>query len=121
MRVEIESREVAVTSQQRQRFERQLTYSLSRFDRLIQRVMVSIERLRGPTGGLDHRCRIQAKLTGRLTIVADVRDVSLEHVLHRASARVARRLREKLNSQAEKYKAHPVPPGSPEVIWISEF
>ncbi len=120
MRVELRSRDIEIDEQLRQGIERRLTNSLSRFNRLIQRVVVRIERIRGLAIGLNYRCHIHAKLTGRMSIVVDVRDVSLEHVLSRASARVTRRLREKSSSRTENENGRHVTPLTPEVIWISE-
>jgi ribosome-associated translation inhibitor RaiA len=96
MRIEIRSLNERIDQSKREYIERRLRFALSRFGGRIRRVMVRLEDMNGPRGGLDKRCHIEVRMSGRSVLVVDVRDVELEPAISRAAARIARRVRDEL-------------------------
>lgn len=72
--------------------------ALSRFDRRIQSISVSIEDVNGPRGGIDKRCRIDVRLQrkGRIVVTATAENA------HAAIAKAAMRVRAVLVRSLER-------------------
>lgn len=104
MQIEIRSLNDSVEHPQRAYVERRLLFALGRFGSRIRRVLVRLEDLNGPRGGLDKRCHIEARLAGRGMLVVDVRDVELEPAVSRAASRIARRVRDELTTRRSQRK-----------------
>jgi hypothetical protein len=96
MRIDIRSLNDRVDDASRAFIERRLLFALGRFGSRIQRVMVRLEDLNGPRGGLDKRCHIEVRMPGRGVLVVDVRDLELGPAVSRAAERIARRVRDEL-------------------------
>lgn len=99
MQIEIRTRNQDIGDSQRDFIERRLFFTLGRFGHRIRRVIVRLEDMNKPPGGLDKRCHIEVRMPGRSALVVDVRDIDLEPALSRAAERIARRVRERLNTR----------------------
>jgi ribosome-associated translation inhibitor RaiA len=104
MQIEIRSLNEKISPAQRAYIERRLFYALGRFGSRVRRVMVRLEDLNGPRGGLDKRCHIEARLSRRGLLVVDVRDAELEPAVSRAAERMSRRLRDELTMRRDQRK-----------------
>jgi len=120
MQVEFRTKDTRIESGRRAQIERRLSFVLSRFGGLIRRVVVRIEEMDGPLGGLNKRCHIQAHLTGRHTIVAEVRDVDLDPAIIRAASRLTRRLRDRLSDIRPRRGMDNQGVVTPGVTWVSD-
>jgi len=98
MKIEIRNLNERIDQSQREYIERRLLFALGRFGSRIRRVMVRVEDMNGPRGGLDKRCHIEVRVPGRGVLVVDVRDVELEPAVSRAAERIARRVRDELTT-----------------------
>jgi hypothetical protein len=114
MQIEIRSRNERMDRSRRAQVERRLLYSLGRFGDRVRRVLVRLEDLNGPRGGLDKRCHIEARLSDRGVLVVDVRDVELEPAVGRAADRIARRVREELATRRDSQRRRRVTFGAAE-------
>jgi hypothetical protein len=99
MKIEIRNLNERVDESRRDYIERRLLFALGRFGGRIRRVMVRLEDMNGPRGGLDKRCHIEVRMPGRVVLVVDVRDVELEPAVSRAAERIARRVRDELTTR----------------------
>jgi putative sigma-54 modulation protein len=99
MKIEIRNLNDRIDQSQREYIERRLSFALGRFGGRIRRVMVRLEDMNGPRGGLDKRCHIEVRVPGRAVLVVDVRDVELEPAVSRAAERIARRVRDELTTR----------------------
>lgn len=71
-----------------------LERSLQRMRHGIRRVVLRVDDLNGPKGGVDRACRIEAELVHGGTVRAQARAEHLLAALDRAMQRVVRQLRE---------------------------
>lgn len=99
MQIEIRNLNERIDRSQRDFIERRLLFALGRFGSRIRRVMVRLEDMNGPRGGLDKRCHIEVRMPGRSVMVVDVRDAELEPAVSRAAERIARRVRDELTTR----------------------
>lgn len=104
MQIEIRALNESLRPSQRTLVERRLSYALSRFGNKVRRVLVRLEDMNGPRGGLDKRCQIEVRLQGRGTLVAEVSDTEIEPAVSRAADRIARRMRDALTTRRDSRK-----------------
>jgi ribosome-associated translation inhibitor RaiA len=102
MQIEVRALNVRIDDSHRDFIERRLLFALGRFGGRIRRVLVRLEDVNGPRGGLDKRCHIDARLAGRGTLVVEVRDVELEPAISRAAERIGRRVRDELAARGSQ-------------------
>jgi len=76
--------------------QRRLLFALSRFDTKIDSVVITVNDLNGPKGGIDKECQIRINMhRGQEIIITDVDEdvqVSIARAADRAGRTVARRL-----------------------------
>src|SRR3954465_7292971 len=90
---EIRSKECA-TAEIREYAERRVSFALDRF-RDVRRVVVSLDDLNGPKGGMDKFCRIGAEFGFASVVVEEAQmdwHASIARGTHRLSQKVAREL-----------------------------
>lgn len=96
MRVQIKARHVEVTKEMRIYIERRLHFALSRFSTELRGVLVRLEDVNGPRGGVDKRCQITLRgpRFGNVTIDEMSGDVlgAVDTAADRAARTVARAL-----------------------------
>jgi hypothetical protein len=91
---EIRSKECA-TDEIRQYAERRVCFALDRF-RDVRRVVVSLDDLNGPKGGMDKFCRIVAEFGFASVVVEEAQmdwHAAIARATHRLSQKVARELK----------------------------
>lgn len=97
MQFEIRGRDVYITETLRGHIERRLGFALGRFARRIKRVLVRVEDLNGPRGGIDKGCRVAILLAPSATVVMEDRDsdvyVAIDRVADKAGRYIGRRLK----------------------------
>lgn len=104
MQIEIRGLNERVEAAKHEFIERRLLFSLGRFSSRIRRVMVRLEDLNGPRGGLDKRCHLEARLDGHGVLIVDVSDFEIEPAVSRAAERMARRVSEELTKRRDMRK-----------------
>lgn len=91
---EIRSKECA-TDEIREYAERRVSFALDRF-RDVRRVVVSLDDLNGPKGGMDKFCRIVAEFGFASVVVEEAQmdwHAAIARATHRLSQKVARELK----------------------------
>ena len=96
MQIEIHARDFVLTDGLREAVERRLRFALGRFDERPLRVNVRLSDINGPRGGEDKHCAIQVRVGGLPDIVVEDTEADLYAAVNRATERVARTLRRKL-------------------------
>jgi hypothetical protein len=66
---------------------------MARFGDRIEWVRVTLSDENGPRGGVDKRCRVEAKMTRLAPLQVDVSDAEFAPAVHRAADRLRRRVR----------------------------
>jgi hypothetical protein len=101
VRLSLGSRGLAVTKALRVATRRVLTSTLARFARRIRAIVVWLEDVNGPRGGIDTRCRIDIDLRprGRISVFASGTDE------YAAIAKAAVRARELVDRRVKKARA----------------
>lgn len=97
MRIEIRTLKQRIHASLRAHIVRRFFYALGPFGDRVRSVLLRIEDLNGPRGGLDKRCQAEVKLAGGGSLIVDVRDVELEPAIARTANRLRRRIRDELN------------------------
>lgn len=96
MQIEIHARDFVLTDGLREAVERRLRFALGRFDERPLRVTVRLSDINGPRGGEDKHCAIRVRVGGLPDIVVEDTEADLYAAVNRATERVARALRRKL-------------------------
>jgi len=88
MQWELKSAAVHAPQGLKDRIDRRLRIALSRFDSRVDRVVVFLQCLNGPNGGIDKSVRILASIDGVGIVLAMVVDSSWEVAVDRAADRI---------------------------------
>ncbi len=88
MQWELKSAAVHASERLKDRIDRRLRIALSRFDSRIDRVVVFLQSLNGPEGGIDKSVRILARIDGVGVALAMVVDSGWEVAIDRAADRI---------------------------------
>ena len=100
MRLDIRSRNVAVTSELRQHIDRRVGQALNRFEQHVGSVRIALTDVNGPKGGPDKVCR----LTVVLASCDQVAVTEYGSNLFRIVDRVADRVKQRVSSVLEKVR-----------------
>ncbi len=88
MQWELKSAAVQASESLKDRIDRRLRMALSRFDSRVDRVVVFLQSLNGPEGGIDKSVRILAHIDGVGVALAMVVDSGWEVAIDRAADRI---------------------------------
>ena len=107
MKIKIQARDIALTSDLKAYVKRSIKYALgSRYDS-IKHIIVTLSDINGPKGGEDKRCKVLIKLDGTKDIVIDDKQTHLHSAIdvatERASLAVTRRIG-RLQTKAKRLK-----------------
>jgi putative sigma-54 modulation protein len=96
MQIEIKTRGIETTNELRSRVERRIRFALGRFGAEVSSVLVRLDDINGPRGGVDKRCHvvIAGARIGGVTI--DALDADMIVAVELALARAARSVRRSL-------------------------
>lgn len=97
MRIQIFARNVSLTPSWEEFIERRLTFALERFASRIQDVVVRIQDLNGPRGGIDQQCQIDARILPSAWKSAKGTGADLGAAISSAVDRIARCIRTDLD------------------------
>jgi len=96
MRLLIQPRKLALSESCREFLDLRMRFALSRFDQRVRDVVVTLEDVNGPRGGVDKRCQVVVQVPPRGKVVIEEREATLEsaiaHAAERAGRAVAREL-----------------------------
>ena len=98
MQVEIRGKGLHVTGVLSTYIQRRLSFALGRFGRRVERVLVRVEDINGPKGGIDKQCRVAVVVPHSTTAVMqgihpNIR-VAIDRAIAKASRYVAGRLKQ---------------------------
>ena len=96
MNLILKSRGFTVSEPLRQYVERRAGFALDRCQPSIGRVVVDLEDLNGPKGGVDKACRISAEVTGIRTVCVQERGTHFAAAVDQACRRLSYRLHQLL-------------------------
>lgn len=91
---------------------RRVRLVVGRFGRRIAHVTVRISDVNGPRGGSDKLCRVEARLWGRLPLVAEDTAADLRQAVDRAIDRIGRAIERAVARRLETRRSFPVPPSA---------
>lgn len=91
MKLELHSSRIEVSESIRSYVERRIAFALGRFTDVIDSVVVRLEDINGPRGGIDKLCRMRVRLIGqRSPIIAEVVDLETRVAVDLTAERVGR-------------------------------
>jgi CBS domain-containing protein/ribosome-associated translation inhibitor RaiA len=94
--VNIRTKDVEVDDDVRDNIRRKLGMKLGKFALAIERVTVRLRDVNGPRGGIDHQCRVKVVLSGRPSVIVDVRNASMQAAIDEALSAVTQSVRRTL-------------------------
>ncbi|NLX98398.1 MAG: HPF/RaiA family ribosome-associated protein [Rhodopirellula sp.] len=104
MRLVIRPRKFNLHEGLRESLEMRVRFALSRFSPRIRDVLVTLEDVNGPRGGVDKRCQVVVSLTprGRVSIdeTEDSFETAIAHAAERAGRAVGRELERRQTTRA---------------------
>ena len=92
MRIEVTSAGFVLTKALRSEVRRRLLLAMSRFGPEVMGVTARLGELHNPLGGLDQRCRVQARLQSGLVLRAEALNGQIQTAVGRSAARLALRV-----------------------------
>lgn len=92
MEIEIQARSLELDATLRGFVVRRLYFALGRFCDRVRRVIVRLEDVNGPRGGVDKRCQMVLRVNGLPDIVVADTESQVHAAVSRASERAARTL-----------------------------
>lgn len=103
MRIELHSSRIEVSNTIREYVERRLGFALGRFSDVVQQVVVALEDINGPRGGVDQLCRIRVQLSGqKAPVIAEVADVEIRASVDVAADRIGRAVSRQLDRRTSR-------------------
>ena len=90
MQIHIHSRRSAANPAVEEYAHRRLNFALSRFQTKIRQVVMNLEDVNGPRGGVDQECRIAIRLQWGAQVTVSEREASLHAAIARAAERAGR-------------------------------
>lgn len=83
---------------------RRVLFALSRFRDRVRNVLVRLEDVNGPRGGLDQRCAIEVRMRRGGCVYADAYDRAADAAVGRAATRIARRVRDTFAARRDRHR-----------------
>lgn len=93
MRVHVFAQNVALAPSLSEFIERRLGFALGRFASDVTRVVVRLQDMNGPRGGIDQRCRIDASIAPCVLKTAEGKGANAEAAICQAVNRIASAVR----------------------------
>ena len=103
MNLEFHSSRIAVSESTQNYTQRRLAFALGRFDDVVQGVIVSLQDINGPRGGIDKLCRIRVKLLGqKAPVIAEVLDTDISPAIDMAADRIGRAVARQIDRRSSR-------------------
>lgn len=96
MQVHVIAKNVVVPPSVSEFIERRLEFAIGRFAPRVNNVVVRLDDVNGPRGGVDQRCRIDARIVPSARATATGKGISLEAAICQAADRMACAIRKDL-------------------------
>ncbi len=96
MQVEIRGKGFRVTDVLSTYIQRRLGFALGRFGRRVQRVLVRVEDVNGPKGGIDKQCRVAVLVRHSTTAVMEGKAANIHVAINRAVGKTSRYVADRL-------------------------
>ena len=107
MNIEIQSRNVKLTSELRKLLKKRVGFAFNRFKHQIQAIKVSLKDINGPKGGIDKSCQFHVTLPDQSDLIvkgkADGIEAAISETASRCAASLSRRLKRKSQFKAIRY------------------
>jgi len=100
MRIDFRSKNIELSPSLHRQVEKRTRFAVGRFADRVTRLVVSINDINGPRGGIDKRCRVRVSGPS-LEVLATDDAAEVEVAIDRALARVARNMRRQANLKKE--------------------
>lgn len=100
MFVEIRTRNLVVAPEIEAELQDHVSLALARFSRLIALVVVRLDDVNGPRGGIDKVCRISVSLRGGGTVVSEGRSDNVRKALGESVVRARTQMRSRSERRA---------------------
>jgi putative sigma-54 modulation protein len=90
MDIDVRARHMTLTRARRDECSQRVAGALDRFEAKLRRVLVIIEDVNGPKGGVDKRCRIRATGERGFAVLSQATDISVTAAVDRAADGIGR-------------------------------
>ena len=107
MRIDVTSTGRVLTKARRADVRRLLLLAMSRFDREVKGVKARLSESSNPLGGVDQRCRMQARLHSGLVLDAEAIDGQVEAAVGRSATRLRLLVSAALDGSAMRPRSTP--------------
>jgi ribosome-associated translation inhibitor RaiA len=107
MELEIRRHKVRLDESMEEHIRRRVDFALGQFDSKINEVLVHVEDVNGPRGGIDKQCRILVSLRGGKTVKVEDLDSDLVPVIDRALDRAGHTVSKELAKIRDHSKRKP--------------
>lgn len=102
LRIEIQASDFSVTHALRRHAERRLRFALTFCEYHVQRIVVRLSDVKGPSGGRAKCCHLQVMLIGDGDVVVEDIEGDLYVAIGRAASRAARTVRRRLTRRRDR-------------------
>jgi ribosomal subunit interface protein len=103
MNISIQCRGFSLTEALDNHVQQRLGFALARAGNRLRRVDVRLSDINGPRGGVDKRCLIEARLSGKTIVVEEVQ-ADLYAAIDRAAGRIGRTVLRRLALGANNHR-----------------
>lgn len=107
MRLVIQPRKLTLDESLRASLELRMRFALSRFNQRIRDVVVTLEDMNGPRGGVDKRCQVVVQLSPRGRVAIDEREANFESAIAHAAERAGRAVGRELARRRSTWTSGP--------------
>jgi len=97
MQIQIRSKNIDEINELREAIERQIRFALTRYERYVVRVVVTVADLNGPRGGIDKRCTVRVSGRPGWRVVVRDNDATVMGACNAALARTGRAVARRLD------------------------
>ncbi len=105
MKIDIQCRGFSLTHAISAHVHKRVGFALGRGIRRLRRVQVTLSDVNGPRGGIDKRCKIEARLDGLAPVMIEDIQSDLYVAIDRAATRTARTVLRRLELDNHKRRA----------------
>jgi len=102
MQLEINCHHVPLDPSLKDHVSRQMEFALGQFDGWISKVLVHLEDVNGPRGGVDKQCRVLVTLRGGKTLKIEDLDADLISVINRSADRIGHAVSREMDRRRER-------------------
>jgi len=114
MRLQVTGSNLELTESILEHVDRRFRFALDRLEPEVSRVTVKLGDVNGPKGGVDKQCKVLIKLASGGNLVLRERAEDIYQSVSRASDRVKRLVRRRVDrKKTRRRKAAPMPPPPP--------